>query len=190
MDLSLYHGGFDLFCDHITKGNASILDIACGPGNISSYITTKRVDFNILGIDLSINMVKLARVNNPTVEFKVMDCKDIASIEDKYDGIMCGFCLPYLSKKQALQLISDVALLLNSDGIFYLSTMMGDYSQSGFQSSSSGDKMYIHYHQEDYLLEALKQTGFKIIDLQQMDSPENATVKTSDLIIIAKYSTE
>ena len=63
MNVELYHNALDLFCNHITKDNADILDIACGPGNISKYLLTKRPSFNILGIDLAVNMLSLAKAN-------------------------------------------------------------------------------------------------------------------------------
>ena len=51
MNVDLYSESFDLFCNAIQKENATILEIACGPGNITKYLLNKRPDFNILGID-------------------------------------------------------------------------------------------------------------------------------------------
>ncbi|NQX43266.1 class I SAM-dependent methyltransferase [Pedobacter steynii] len=79
MDTQLYHESFDLFCEHITKENADILELACGPGNIIKYLLKKRPDFNILGIDLSLNMIDLAKANNPTATFELMDCRNVYS---------------------------------------------------------------------------------------------------------------
>ncbi|PSL47928.1 methyltransferase family protein [Chitinophaga niastensis] len=185
MDIDLYNDTFDLFCNNIVKENAHILEIACGPGNITKYLLKKRPDFKILGIDLSPNMIGLAKINNPTAEFQLMDCRDIGKIDKKYDAIMCGFCLPYLSKEESVKLISDAAGLLKSNGVLYLSTMEDDYSKSGFKRSAAGDQMYINYHQADYLTRALKENGFKIIDVQRKDYPSQDGTKTTDLLIIA-----
>src|SRR6185295_3669822 len=77
MDVNLYAGSFDFFCDAAKKQNAKILEIACGPGNITSYLLNKRPDFKILGIDLAPNMIALAKINNPKADFQLMDCRDI-----------------------------------------------------------------------------------------------------------------
>jgi 2-polyprenyl-3-methyl-5-hydroxy-6-metoxy-1,4-benzoquinol methylase len=179
---------FDLFCDLIDKKNAEIFEIACGPGNITKYLLTKRPDFKILAIDIASKMIDLAKINNPSATFQLMDCRDIDKLDKKYDAIMCGFCLPYLSKEESEKLISDASGLLRSDGVLYLSTMEDDYNKSGLESPSFGgeDKMYIHYHQADYLMNALNNKGFKIIDLQRKDYPEENETFTTDLIIIAK----
>jgi len=185
MDVGLYHDTFDLFCTSITKENAEILELACGPGNITRYLLNKRPDFKILGIDLAPNMIELAKRNNPTASFQCMDCRDIRLLGKKYDAVMCGFCLPYLSKEESVQLISDVYNLLESNGLLYISTMEDDYAKSGLESSSSGDQMFIHYHEADYLTQALLENGFKIIDVQRIEYPKQDGSKTTDLVIIA-----
>ena len=187
MDIDLYNESFDLFCKNIPKENANILEIACGPGNITKYLLKKRQGFRILGIDLSPNMIDLAKINNPKAEFKLMDCRDISKIPEKYDAIMCGFCLPYLSKEEAVTLIRDASGLLNKNGVMYISTMEDDYSNSGFKLSSSGKhRIFIHYHQEDYLTNTLKENGFIIIDLQRKEYIEQDGSKTTDLLVISE----
>ena len=41
MDISRYHELLDLFCEQLAKENPDILDLACGPGNISQYLLQK-----------------------------------------------------------------------------------------------------------------------------------------------------
>jgi 2-polyprenyl-3-methyl-5-hydroxy-6-metoxy-1,4-benzoquinol methylase len=188
MDMDLYYDTYDLFCTLIEKKNAEVFEIACGPGNITRYLLTKRPDFNILGIDLASNMIDLAKINNPEADFQLMDCREIGKVDKKYDAIMCGFCLPYLSREESEKLISDVSGLLKLNGVLYLSTMEDDNDKSGFEGSSFGgeEKMYINYHQADYLTKALKKNGFEIINLQRKEYPEQNGTFTTDLIIMAK----
>jgi 2-polyprenyl-3-methyl-5-hydroxy-6-metoxy-1,4-benzoquinol methylase len=188
MDLGLYNDSLELFCKTVEREYAEILEIACGPGNITKYLLRKRPDFKILGIDLSSRMIGLAKINNPPAEFKIMDCRDIDKIRKKYNAVMCGFCLPYLSKEAALKLISDISILLKSNGVLYISTMEDDYNKSGWEGSSSGggEKMYIHYHQTDYLTKALIENGFEILDLQRLESPGENKKSAKDLVILAK----
>ncbi len=188
MDMDLYADTYDLFCDLIEKKAADIFEIACGPGNITKYLLSKRPDFKIQAIDLATNMIELAKSNIPSARFEVMDCRDIDKIDKKFDAIMCGFCLPYLSKDEALQLIEDASKLVKQGGIFYMSTMEDDYSKSGYEGASFGgeDKMFIHYHQSDYLLKAMENNGFMNIKKFYKDYPEKDGTITKDLIIIAK----
>ncbi len=185
MDVSLYHDSLDVFCNSIKKEKTEILELACGPGNITKYVLEKRPDFKILGSDLAPNMIELAKINNPTANFELMDCRAIKSLSRKYDGILCGFGLPYLSKEEAIQFIKDVSQKLNESGILYISTMEDDNAKSGFKTGSTGDKMYQNFHQADYLSATLEKNEFKIIHLERKEYIHNEE-KTIDLIIIAK----
>ena len=186
MNVDSYADTFDTFCSNIQKQNATVLELACGPGNITKYLLQKRPDLNILGTDLAPNMIRLAKTNNPTAEFQLMDCRDIDLLQKKYDAIICGFCLPYLSREEAIKLISDASKLLNTNGIIYISTMEDDYNKSGFRKGSKGDEIYMHYHQADYLTGALEKNNFRMIDLQRKNYLETDGTMTVDLVMIAQ----
>lgn len=189
MDVSLYADELNLFCDNITAGNASILDIACGPGNITKYLLERKPDYNILGIDLSAKMLDLAQANNPTAKFQLMDCREIDKIDQKFDGILCGFCLPYLTREESVELIADVRGLLKPGGMFYLSTMEeNDESKSRYQISSTGDQVYVYYHKGEYLTKAFRENNFDIINLKRFNAPDKDGVMITDLILTGKLN--
>ncbi len=187
MNFDLYNDKFDFFCEALINNNTSILEIGCGPGNITKYLLHKKPDLNILGIDIAPKMIELARKNNPTAKYEVMDCKNLKSLSSKFDGIMCGFTLPYLNKNEAKQLIKDASKIINKNGIIYLSTMEDDYEKSKIIGSKTikNSGVFTYYHQEDYLSKALTDNGFKLINIQRKDYPE-AKDDSKDLIIIAQ----
>lgn len=187
MDVDLYNDTYDLFCKYITKQHSNIFEIACGPGNITKYILTKRPDFRVEAIDMAPNMLELAKINNPTAHFQLMDCRNIHTLNSKYDGIICGFCLPYLSKQDCLKLIKDSRALLNANGIFYLSAIEGDESLSGYETNSKGeDPIYINYYDEPFLTASLIEHHFEILDVVRKPYRIKEDVWSTHIIIIAK----
>lgn len=188
MDLKNYHFSFDIFCNALQKENAEILELGCGPGNITNYLLSKQPYFKILGTDLAPRMLELARINNPSASFELMDCRAILKPAKKFDGLVFGFCFPYISKEDALQIISDAPKALNDNGILYISTMEDDYAKSDYKlpSSGVGPAAYIYYHQADYLQDALLKNGFEILELTRVDYPEQNGSITKDLILIAR----
>ncbi len=146
MDLDLYNVSYDFICDSVKKVNAKVLEIGCGPGNITKYLLSKRPDFDIFGIDIAPNMIELAKKNNPTARFEIMDSRNINEIQSKFDAIVCGFCLPYLSQTDTYKLIQDSIQLLNNRGLIYLSFVEGNPEESGFQTVSTGDRSYFYFH--------------------------------------------
>lgn len=186
MDLDLYNESYDFICDSINEPNSKILEIGCGPGNITKYILSKRPDFHIFGIDVAPNMIELAKRNNPTASFAIMDCREISKIETKYDGIICGFCLPYLSQKDVENLISDAKNLLNEDGFIYLSFVEGDPDQSDFQVGSSGDRSYFYYHTLDQLKTQLVKNGFENLNTFKVEYKKSKTEIEIHTILTAR----
>ena len=163
MDLDLYNETYDFICNSVVKRNATVLEIGCGPGNITKYLLSKRPDFNIYGIDIAPKMIELAKLNNPSANFAIMDSRQIDQIESKFDAMVCGFCLPYLSQTDSQKLIIDCYNLLNEKGLIYMSFVEGDPNKSDFQISSSGDRSYFYFHQLDNLKANLIENKFKEI---------------------------
>lgn len=185
MDVSLYHATLDLFAGAVAKEDAELLELACGPGNVTRYLLDKRPHWKILGTDLAENMLELARINNPEAEFRNMDCRDITTLGRSFDGVVCGFCLPYLSKEEAIRLIGDAAAVLRPGGALYLSTMEDAYDHSKWQQTADGDRVFMHYHEEAYLSAAIGDSGLQIADLQRIRYPGSDGSITTDLVITA-----
>ncbi len=185
MNVDLYGDSLDLFCAQLEKQNAEVLELACGPGNITRYLLDKRPDLKILATDLAPSMLELAKINNPEASFQLLDCREVNTLGKKWDAVMCGFCLPYLSKEDAIQFIQDAANALNDKGLLYISTMEDDYSKSGIQRSSTGDELIMYFHEAGYLTEALENNGFKLLDLRRKVYSMQEGVVTTDLILLA-----
>lgn len=139
MNLDLYNESYDFICNTIVNDKSRLLEIGCGPGNITKYLLKKRPDFNISGIDVAPNMIELAIKNYPMADFSVLDVRQIDELNTKFDGINCGFCLPYLSQSDSEKLISDSYNLLSKNGLIYISFVEGESSILGFKVGSSGD---------------------------------------------------
>ena len=190
MQIDLYDETFDKFCNLIKKQNPSIFEIATGPGNVTKYLQNKRPDFDIFGIDLAPEMINLAKQNNPNAEFEVMDCRNIIAIDRKFDGIVCAFCLPFLSKNESKTLIENSFSLLNTEGLLYLSTMEDDYEKSKYETTSfSGqNQIFFYYHQEDFISDCLKESGFEILEIQKQKYTEDNGTFLTDMIFLARKS--
>jgi ubiquinone/menaquinone biosynthesis C-methylase UbiE len=186
MDLDLYNDTYDKFCELLSKNNPSILEIGCGPGNITKYLLNKRPDFEILGIDISQNMIDLAKINCPNTKFEVMDSREIDNIKTKFDAVVCGFCLPYLSEFDIKKIIGDCKNLLNEKGILYLSFVEGEKDKSGYQKGSSGNRTYFYYHNTENLTNQLKANDFDNLNFMLINYQKKDKTKETHTIIIAE----
>jgi trans-aconitate methyltransferase len=185
MHLDIYDETYDFFCASITQKSASLFEIGCGPGNITSKLLRKRPDFDIFGIDVAPSMVELASKNNPTAQFEAMDCRAIGTMNQRFDGIVCGFCIPYLSTTDVEVLLSQCARLLHAGGMLYLSFVDGNSAQSGFQVGSSGDRAYFYFHRLEDITQQLHLNGFSIVNRFEVAYPKKESNPDYHTIIIA-----
>ena len=75
---------------------------------------------------------------------------------------------------------------MNKNGLIYISTMENDHSKSGIQKSSKGDELFMNFHEEKYLSEALIINGFEILKTERKITFDASNNKVIDLILIAK----
>ncbi|MBK9282791.1 MAG: class I SAM-dependent methyltransferase [Sphingobacteriaceae bacterium] len=187
MNMELYNESYNLFLSHLPKENAEIFEIACGPGNITKYLKSKQPDLKITSSDVSPSMVQLAKQNNPEVEFITMDCRDLNKQTNTYDGLMCGFVLPYLAKEDAKLLIQNANRILKEKGILYLSAIEGNYENSKFETSSDGHyKMHMHYYSEEFLTQLLKENNFELIKTLYVNYEVPGKENSTHLILLSR----
>ena len=186
MSMDLYNKTYEIFCELIVRHNARVLDVGCGPGNITKFLLSRLPNLEILGIDVSPNMLDLAQKNNTKAHFKQMDCRYLNDLQSKFDAVISGFCLPYLSGSDVQKLLADIDKLLSPGGIIYLSIVEGDPKLSGFQTSSNGQRSYFFYHDLESLKQSLDRFSIQIlkeIRLEYLTSAKNIEVHT---VIIGK----
>ena len=186
-DLTIYDESYVLFCDLIKTKNASLFEIACGPGNVTRSLLKLREDLRIDAIDIAPSMLKLAKEINPKVDFKEMDCRKIDQILKRFDAILCGFCLPYLNQEECEKLIYDCSVLLKENGIFYLSLIEGEYKKSKLETSSNGKHtMFVYLHEQSFLEAVLQKNNFQLLHLLKIPYQKSNSEQDVHLIFITR----
>lgn len=185
MDVNMYADSLNTLCE-LAENNAFVLELGCGPGNVTKYILDKRPDLKVLGTDLAPNMLELARENNPNAVFSLMDSRNLSELNKTYDVIVSAFVLPYLSKKEAINLICNASNHLCNKGLFYLSFIEDNNEKSAPRKGSQGDEVYMNYHEESYIMEALTESSFDLINKWRISYPGPDNKPVTDLVILTK----
>ena len=135
-------------------------------------------------------MIELASKNNPQATFEIMDIRKICTIATKFDGIICGFCLPYLSQSDSENLFVNANNLLNDRGLIYISFVEGDPIKSGFQVSNSGDRSYFYYHTLEKLKSQLIANSFVDFKIFKVEYKKSETEIDIHTILTAMKTTQ
>jgi len=184
--LDIYDSYLEKFAKQIESEGARVLDVACGPGNVSAYLAKARPDLKLVGVDLAEGMVKQARRRVPSAEFLVKDCRHLGELNGEFDASAFAFGLSYLTDADANQFFASLNATLTDSAVLYLSTITGEQSCSGFETSNGGDRVYLEYRSVDKVFSMVERAGYRIDFMELIASPKNASKSTEDLILIAR----
>ena len=184
--LDLYDRYLERFVKRIEPQGASVLDVACGPGNVSAYLARARPDLKLVGIDLAEGMVRQARLRVPSAKFWVKDCRHIEGLEQVFDASAFAFGLSYLTDEDANGFFTSLNATVADSAMLYLSTITGESSWSGLETSSSGDRVYLKYRSVAEVVSMVERAGYRVDFTEVIASPANAPKPTQDLILIAQ----
>ncbi|RAK70394.1 DUF4180 domain-containing protein [Hymenobacter edaphi] len=165
MDLDLYDDSYDRL-GQLLPPAARVLELGCGPGNITRALLRRRPDLRLLATDPAPNMLRLARQNNPTAECRVLDARALDQLAPRqFEAVVAGFCLPYLAPADTAQLLRAAHRLLTPGGVVYLSFIDDDAARSGFEASSNGQATaYVYYHPAPEVRADLAAAGFALVE--------------------------
>lgn len=186
MELPIYDGSYALFCEALQAPDARLLELGCGPGNVTRALLRRKPRLRITATDAAPAMLKLARQHCPGVETRQLDCRDLHALEAVFDGVVAGFVLPYLSATDAEKLIADCRARLREGGLLYLSFVPGDPENSGWISGSTGDRTYFYYHEPAVLRALLERQGFEMIHEVEVPFERKGGSMEKHLIFIAR----
>ena len=160
-----------------------VLDIGCGVGNLTKYIMDK--GFNVEGIDLSKEMLNIAKQKYSDIKFYEMNMKEI-TLRKKYDGIMLAYSLFHLTKKEVIEVLPKYYDLLNSKGKILLILQYGQGERIVDEPLKEGLKIFINYYSQDEIIEILKNNSFKILYTDLKKSESEFELGNDKLVIICQ----
>lgn len=169
----------DMFLSYLNN-NASILDIGCGTGELLKYYSDK--GFEVAGLDISGEMLNIAKEKVPSSKFIQMSVYDINKIEEKFDGISATFVLVHISKEKINEVVEKIYGRLNKGGIFF--TLFTTSLQEGMQQEplDNSCKYYAINYSNKEVIEVLQNNNFEILQ-----NIENDRINKTEIgIVIAR----
>lgn len=184
-DLDIYNPQLVRFADAVTPAVARVLDLACGPGNVAAFLQRIRPDWQLCGIDLAPGMIREARARVPDVEFLVADCRQLAHLGQRFDGVAWAFGLSYLSDPDARQCLQALQVIMHDGAPLYLSSISG-IASAVLEQGSTGDAVFQVYRPQAQILALVQEAGFVLEWQHAIASPANASKVTQDLLLLAR----
>ncbi len=141
---------------------SKILDLGCGPGRDSKFFVDK--GYEVIGVDISPQMIAIARNSVPQANFLVSDIESLKLNDESIDAIWASASLLHVSKKAMSGVLENLYRTLKPEGIFYVSMKKGSGEELQADDRYGGVEKFWNYVSEDELTQLLVEQGFQILE--------------------------
>ena len=116
----------DLFSDMTLAADLGtvIADIGCGTGRLEPYLAARGLTPH--GIDLSPEMIRVARRDHPGFVFDVADLRKLPFGDASLAGVVCWYSLMYLAPSDAPAAFDELARVVKPGGYLVTAFKAGD----------------------------------------------------------------
>ena len=150
-----------------STGIGNALDVGCGAGGRCIRLLENH-NFKITGIDVSVQMINLAKANHPEIPFHVADICDWNTTH-KYDFILAWDSIFHLPLDRHKLVLDKICTLLNKEGVlcYTFGNAIGEDS-----SMWHNDEFYYSSIGINENLNSLMKNGLTVIHLELDQYPE------------------
>lgn len=99
-------------------------DIGCGTGRLAPYLAA--LGLAPSGVDLSPEMVRVARRDHPGVKFDVADLRSLPYPDSSLAGVVCWYSLMYLSPQDRTAAFAELFRIVSPGGYLVTAYKAGD----------------------------------------------------------------
>ena len=165
---------FDKHLQDLYKVDTRALDAGCGSGKTIQHLIDRGIDpSNIVGIDLSLDMLKIGRKKSPGVKLVQSDLADVSLSDGRFDLVTCSMVFHYLDEDGLQNALGGFHRLLKDGGVLFyvvthpvriVSKNLAEYQNSGWRTERTpwgADAPFFHRRTAD-ILNATLRAGFAI----------------------------
>jgi len=142
--------------------NARVLDVGCGAGvPVVKFLVES--GFDVMGIDFSENMLRLAKRNVPEAEFIKKDMTKLDFPANSFDGLTAFYSIIHVPREKHSSLFDSFHRILKPGGIMLVCTGPDEWEAT---DEYLGTTMFWSHYSPEKSLQLVKDAGFQIVSDQ------------------------
>ena len=150
-----------LFCDLTLAAGlgTSVADIGCGTGRLEPYLAARGLSPR--GIDLSPEMIRVARRDYPGFSFEVADVRELPFPDASLAGVVCWYSLMFLAPPDRPAAFGELARVVKPGGYLVTAFKAGDSQlRRAGQSTGLGVEFDIYWLASGEMERQVTDAGF------------------------------
>jgi ubiquinone/menaquinone biosynthesis C-methylase UbiE len=115
-----------LFCELVLGADLGpdVGDVGCGTGRLGPFLAARGLDPR--GVDLSPEMIRVARREQPEFEYEVADLRELPFADASLAGVVCWYSLMYLPPEDRPTAFQELARVVKPGGYLVTAFKAGD----------------------------------------------------------------
>lgn len=145
-----------------TRGRGLVADLGCGPGHVARYLQEQGVD--VTGIDLSPEMVAVARRLNPGLSFRVGDMRRLDLPDASLAGAVAFYSIVHFEPAELPAVLIETRRTLAPGGLALIAFHIGDQVVHVEDLFGARVSLDFRFHLPHEVVEALRSAHFEVIE--------------------------
>jgi SAM-dependent methyltransferase len=153
-----------LFCDLTLAADlgTSVADVGCGTGRLEPYLAARGLSPR--GVDLSPEMIRVARRDHPGFAFDVADLRSLPFGDASLAGVICWYSLMFLAPPDRPAAFSELARAVKPGGYLVTAFKAGDSQvRRGGRSTGLGVEFDVYWLSPQEMERRMADAGFATV---------------------------
>lgn len=166
------------------RGRGLVADVGCGPGHVARYLHDQGVQ--VLGIDLSGEMIRWASQLNPNLEFRVDDMRSLQLPDGTLTGIVAFYSIIHLDGADFGVALRELRRVLADDGLLLVSFHIGEQTVHRDEMWGQPVSLDFRFLMPNDVIASLQAASFAVIETIEREPYIGAEFASRRCYLLAK----
>ncbi len=141
-----------------------LIDLGCGPGQTTKFLSDSGVP-DILGIDISAQMIASAKNINPQLHFDTANILKLKYPDNFFGSAIAFYSIVHFDYGQVRTAFKEIKRVLKDNGQLLFSFHIGDNTVHLDNFLDHKVNIDFHFFETNLITDLVTETGFEIIDI-------------------------
>jgi SAM-dependent methyltransferase len=167
-----------------TRGRGLVADLGCGPGHVAKYLHDQGV--TVVGIDISVEMIRCAARLNPGLEFRVGDMRELGLPTGSLVGLVAFYSIVHFESAELEGVMRQLRRVLALGGFALISFHVGSQVVHVDDLFGAPVNLDFRFHAASTIIEGLRAARFAVVEHIEREPYEGAEYQSRRCYLIAR----